>query len=196
MMSNSRLLARATALAATAVLAASAASVQAQSEAKNAGPYVSLGVAHASSNADELGDFKETSAHVQMRLGYAVNRYLAVEGEGSIAALKPDVSGPDFAVRLTLERYAAAFAVARLPVSDRFAIHGRAGYHVSKVALAAAGARETESFDDFAFGFGASYRWDRNAIRADYTVLKSSFDEGGGESLNHSVAGLSFVRSF
>ena len=195
-MSKSRFLTRATGLVASAFLAATAGSVHAQSETKNAGPYVSVGVAQATSDADEMADLKTNSTHIQMRLGYAVNRYLAVEGEGSIAALKPDVSGPDFAVRLTLERYAAAFAVARLPVSDRVAIHGRAGYHVSKVALAAAGARETESFDDFAFGFGASYRWDRNAIRADYTVLKSSLDEGGGESLNHSLIGLSFVRSF
>ena len=134
--------------------------------------------------------------HLQLRLGYAINRYLAIEAEGSLAVLKPELRNPAEGSRLILDRYVAAFAVARLPVGDRVTLHGRGGYYTGAVPLEAQGARETENFDDFAYGLGLSYHWDHNAIRADYTVLTSSLDGGEGPKLDHRLIGIAFVRSF
>ena len=164
--------------------------------AQDTGAYASVGVAHATSDANALGDFKEDSGQIQLRLGYAVNRHVAIEAEGSLAAFKPELTSSADGIRLTLDRYAAAFAVARLPMSDRVTIHGRGGYYASTVALEVTGQRETEDFDDLAYGLGASYRWNRNAIRADYTVLKDAIGEGGGPEMNHRLLGFAFVRSF
>lgn len=164
--------------------------------AQDTGPYASAGIAYATSNADEFGDVKEDSAQLQARLGYAITPHIAVEAEGSFAAHKTDVGGPPATARLVLDRYVAAFAVARLPLSEHVSIHGRAGYATGTAALEAPGARETESFDDFAFGVGMAYHWDRNAIRADYTVLTSNFDNGQGPDLNHRLLGIAYVRSF
>lgn len=164
--------------------------------AQDSGPYASLGLAHATSNAEEFGDVKKNSAQAQARVGYAITPNIALEAEGSFAAQKTDVNGPPVAVRLLLDHYVAAFAVARLPLSEDFSVHARAGYAAGTAALETPGARETESFDDLAYGVGMSYHWDRNAIRADYTVLRSNFDGGQGPDLNHRLIGIAYVRSF
>ena len=164
--------------------------------AQDTGAYASAGVAHATTDGSELGDFDGNSGHLQLRLGYAFNRYLAIEAEGSLAVLKPELRDPAEGSRLILDRYAAAFAVARLPVGDRVTLHARGGYYTGTVPLEAQGARETENFDDWAYGLGLSYHWDRNAIRADYTVLTGSLDNGEGPTLNHRLIGIAFVHSF
>ncbi|MFW2349642.1 outer membrane beta-barrel protein [Qipengyuania sp.] len=164
--------------------------------AQDAGAYASASVAHAATDGSELGDFDGDSGHLQLRLGYAFNRYLAIEAEGSLAVLKPELHDPSEGSRLILDRYAAAFAVARLPVGDRVTLHARGGYYIGTVPLEAKGARETENFDDFAYGLGLSYHWDRNAIRADYTALTGSLDDDQGPKLDHRLIGIAFVRSF
>ena len=179
-------------LALASFFAASGSALQAQ----DAGAYVTAGVAHATTDSDEFGDFDENGGHLQLRLGYAFNRYLATEAEGSLAVLKPKLRNPAEGSRLILDHYAAAFAVARLPVSDRVTLHGRGGYYAGSVPLEARGARETENFDGFAYGLGLSYHWDQNAIRADYTVLTSSLDGGKGSNFDHRLIGIAFVRSF
>lgn len=165
--------------------------------AQEAGPYASIGLAHATSNADRVENVSENSGHLQLRGGYALNRYLAVEVEGSVALVKSDfddVDGPGG--RVTLDRYVAGFAVAKLPVSDDLSLHARGGYYASSVNLRTPTLDQSASFDDFAFGAGASYRWGDNAIRGDFTVLQSTFPNDTAASLDHRLFSLSFVRSF
>lgn len=165
--------------------------------AQDAEPYASVGIAHATSNADRVERVNENSGHLQLRAGYAFNRYLAVETEGSVAILKSEfdeAGGPGG--RVTLDRYVAAFGVARLPVGERLSLHARAGYYASSVGLRTPTIDQSASFDDFAYGAGASYRWGDNAVRGDFTVLRSTLLNDDATSVDHRLFSLSFVRSF
>ena len=144
--------------------------------AANAEPtwYANLGYANVSADDVNLGA-------IQGRLGAQFNPYIGVEGEVAFGVKDDTVSGID--VKLNNEY--GAYAVAKLPVNDKFDIFGRVGY-----AHAEAEVGGTSGSDDgVAYGVGAQYSFDgQNGIRGDYT----KYDFLGDAD----VWSVSYVRKF
>ena len=89
------------------------------------------------------------------RVGYDVNRYFAVEGEGSFGIIKDNSI-------YELNSEFGAFVLGKLPLyEDKFHVYGRIGYTTID---------ETDFEDDgFAFGIGGQYNWGKHGMRLDWT---------------------------
>ena len=179
------------ALTGTAVLIAVTA---APVSAEDRGPYGSIGVVYATSDAAEVEQVSEDSGHVQLRAGYSFSRYFAVETEGSIAVLASDAgqAGSNDG-RLILDRNLAGFAVASYPITQKVDVFVRGGYHYSRINLRADQFEQSVWRDGFAYGAGATYRIDEGRIRLDYTALETDL---ASETVNHRLITLSYVISF
>ena len=180
-------------------------------------PYSARGYKYGNLGAI-LYDFDSKKYGVQGRIGYQSATILGAELEGSISLGSetetldaetteivrgfPDttttpgatVSTPPSASTLTTEftNSIAGFGVARLPVSDSFSIHGRAGLHStrfrSELDDGTLVLRQNETSLDIAYGIGASYSFTpKNDIRLDYTVYENSLG-GNADSLSVAVA--------
>jgi hypothetical protein len=179
------------AVAALAIIAATGTAA-----AQDTGGYAAIGGGYASSNADRIEPVATDAGLVQVRAGYGLHRYFAAEVDASFAVVKGDfdpagVTAPDAA--LTLDRSFAGYLVARYPATDRLTVFARGGYHHTRLRLRAAGFDQAASFDNYAFGGGASYDWGRNGVRVDYTNLRTNLN---GDSIDHRILGLSLVRRF
>lgn len=164
--------------------------------AQEIGAYATVGAGYATSNADRIEDVATDAGLIQLRAGYAFNRYLAAEAEASFVMLNGEVdmtgaNGEEAA--LTLNRNIAGFLVARYPVSEQFSLFARGGYHQSRFLLRTTGLRQKGSVDNFAFGGGAIYQWSRNGLRMDYTVMKASINDN---PVDQRILSLAFVRRF
>ena len=163
-------------------------------QAQNSGAYASIGAGYATSNVDQI-ELVETGAGLLIfRGGYNLNRYFAIEGEGSFTVIRPDidptgVNGPDAA--LHHGQSFAGFLLARYPATQNIDVFVRGGYHHTRVTGRAENFRQTRSVDNFAFGGGAAYKWGHNSIRAEYTVYNFT-----AEHFDQRVASISFVRGF
>ncbi|MEP5937566.1 MAG: outer membrane beta-barrel protein [Erythrobacter sp.] len=162
--------------------------------AQDSGPYGSIGAVYATSDADEIEPVSEDSGHIQARAGYSLNRYLAVEAEASVAVAASGAgkAGRDDA-RFILDRHLAGFAVVRYPVTERFGVFVRGGYHHSRISIRADGDKASAWRDDFAYGAGATYSLDSGHIRFDYTMLQTDIPS---ESVNHRLISISYVKEF
>jgi len=86
----------------------------------------------------------------------------------------------------------AAFGLARLPISDNFSIHSRAGLHSTRFKAELNDSvnvlRQNETSVDIAYGLGMSYAFTpKNDIRLDYTVYENGLG-GNADSLSVAVA--------
>jgi len=136
------------------------------------------------------------------RLGYQSQHYLGGEVEGTIGVSdSTTVIGTD-TVKGGVDYSVAAFALARLPLGDRFAVHARGGYHVTKIGAELDNGTTvvsgSESFDGFAYGAGAEFNMSpKSSIRVDYTRYEldaqtlNSFDATSNDSVS-----LAFARKF
>ena len=154
--------------------------------------YVSIGPAYATSNAYKIEDVATDAGLVQLRAGHAFNPYLEAEAETSFAVLKGEFDGPDDGA-LTLNRSFAGFLVGTYPLNARLSLFARGGYHRTRILLRSDDFRQKRSFDNFAFGGGASYDWSRNGLRLDYTVMKANLNKN---PIDQHVLSLAFVRRF
>lgn len=134
------------------------------------------------------------------RLGYRINDFLAIEGEAGFGlggdnfqqAVPVDVTGVgtvnvDTDVDLDVNSYAGIFARGILPVGDQFELFARAGYGFAEAEASAvgtvallpgftAGASQSDSVNDFAYGFGAQYNInERHGVRFDYAGIGGDF---------------------
>jgi opacity protein-like surface antigen len=129
---------------------------------------------------------------VEARLGYQINEFLAVEGEGAVGVISDDTNGVDVKEDFAL----GAFVRAGVPVSEQFKLFGRVGYSFSQYGVSGGGISLSEDFDGFAFGGGAEFSLnDASAIRADYTAV----DFGDKNGVNVGTAdtfSLAYVRKF
>lgn len=136
------------------------------------------------------------------RLGYQSPHYLGGEVEGSVGVSdSKTVVGTD-TIKGGVDYSVAAFALARLPLGDRFAVHARGGYHVTKIGAelddGTTVTSGSESFDGFAYGAGAEFNMSpKSSIRVDYTRYEldaqtiNSFDATSTDSVS-----LAFARKF
>lgn len=181
------------------------------------GVYVGAGITQLSADLDltdlDAGgqsiDLGEQSLDINMitgRLGYRLNKYIAVEGELGFGlggddfdqAIPVDVLGTtlnvDSNVSLDIENYYVGFVRGILPISDEFEVFGRLGYGsatgkadvTASVAGFTASGSEEDDISGLAYGLGAQYNFtDKDGIRADYTRLEDA-----------NIISLSYARRF
>jgi len=129
------------------------------------------------------------------RLGYDSGRILGAEIEGSVGLIDDNDTFGDVRVKSEFDYNVAAFALARLPLSERFSVHVRGGYDFRQLSVEATddlgGTAEADlDLDGFAYGIGAEYALSpRSGLRLDFT----SYDNNIGASESVSA---SFVRKF
>ncbi len=117
-------------------------------EAQAANVYVNGGYTQFDGQGADLGG-------ITGRVGVGFGRYFALEGEAAVGV--KDDAGTE------LDSEIGAFAVGKLPVTDRFDIFARAG--VSRVETSPGG-----DDDGLAYGAGAQYFFtDKDGVRGDWT---------------------------
>jgi len=155
----------------------------------------------------DLGNQSPDILMITGRIGYRFNDYISVEGD-----LGFGLGGDDFSevipvntalgavdidadVSLDINNYFGAFVKGSLPLGDQFEVFARGGYGAAEaeadITASALGftasASESETVDDFAFGVGAQYDFNRdNGLRFDYSSI-------GGDA---DLISLTYVRRF
>jgi len=129
---------------------------------------------------------------IQGRLGWQSKSIFGAEVEGSIGFDEDDATvdfgtGP-VSVEVGINTQIAGFGVARVPVSKRFNILGRVGYHNTDIEGelddGTTVIEEDFSVDGIAYGVGAEYALSpRTALRADYTVYDFDGEDADAISL-------------
>jgi hypothetical protein len=106
---------------------------------------------------------------------YFFNRYLGVEGEGSIGIDDANV-GP---ATVELDHSLGAFGVLRAPVAERLELFGRLGYQTSELSAEVPGfASASTDVDGVAYGVGGKFFvTERFGIRADVARFEGDGDE-------------------
>ncbi|MDB2438006.1 outer membrane beta-barrel protein [Hellea sp.] len=157
-----------------------------------------------------LYDFDSEKFGLQGRVGYQSAGIFGAELEGSVSlgSETDELDADETAIvrgftdltltpgtsTLTKEftNSVAAFAVARLPLSDRFSIHSRAGLHAtrfkSELDDGTQVLRQSDTSVDIAYGLGMNYSFTpKNDIRLDYTVYENDLG-GNADSLSVALA--------
>jgi outer membrane immunogenic protein len=126
------------------------------------------------------------------RLGWQFASPLAVEAEAT-AGIGDEAVSVTPPVNAKLKYAAAAYGVARVPVTPNVNILGRVGYGVQQIDVYGLGGAASGTEDSINYGAGVEFNFDaQNGIRADYT--RHDFrDSGLGEADAWSVA---FARKF
>lgn len=191
------------------ILAFSSVAPYAFAQDNYSGGYANIGISQLSAdldlndldlqgNAVDLGEETAKIVMINGRVGYRLNKYLAIEGDGgfgiggdSFRRQVPVQVPPlgtvnvDVDADLDVKNYFGIFARGILQVDDQFDIFIRAGYGGAKTEAAAVGStallpgvtasiEESQSVDDIAYGIGAEYRInDRHGIRADFSAIGS-----------------------
>lgn len=126
------------------------------------------------------------------RIGYQSKSIWGAEVEGTLG-LSSDTSNTATLRRsLTVKNSIAGFGVARVPVSRKFNVLARAGYHSTELRVKAndtAGnsIRNTFSTDGLAYGVGAEYAVSpRTSFRADFTAY--DYDGPDADAFSLTVA--------
>lgn len=155
----------------------------AQSESRT---YATLGYTAVETDDADLGA-------VTGRFGYKVRPWIGAELEAGIGVEDDafDVSIGGTGGTIELKHDVAAYAIAFLPLGDRFEAHARIGYGTTEIesSVAAVTVRDGGSVN---YGVGASAFLDGwNGLRADWT--RREFQDDGGEADTWSV---SYIRRF
>jgi len=148
--------------------------------------YGTLGLTNYDVDSDLIG--------IQGRLGWQSKSIFGAEVEGSIGFDEDDAivdfgTGP-VSVDVGINTQIAGFGVARVPVSKRFNVLGRVGYHNTEIeAELDDGVTVIEqdfSTDGIAYGVGAEYALTPvTYLRADYT--RYDFDGEDADSISVAV---------
>jgi len=130
------------------------------------------------------------------RIGYDSGRILGAEVEGSIGIINEDETVGNVNLTSGFDYNVAAFALARLPLSERFSVHARGGYDFRKLSVSGTdNATGTTvdgdlNLDGFAYGVGGEFALTpRDGLRLDYTRSDNEF--GATDSVS-----ASYVRKF
>lgn len=121
-----------------------------------------------------LYDAESAGVGIQARYGYQFNEFLALESEAAtgILSFKNDVGTSSFKDKLDYQ--IGVFGTATLPLSPRFSVHTRGGYHETKLrhktTIGGVTTYATDKDDGFAYGAGATLALTpKNALRLDVT---------------------------
>ena len=194
-------------ITAIAFSAVSALPLSAAAQDSYEGIYANIGISQLSADLDlsdlnlesnrvDLGQENVKALLVNGRLGYRVNRNLAIEGDIGFGlsgdnfqrTIPVDINplgvvNVDADVDLDVKSYFGIFARGILPVNEKFDLFARAGYGTAKAEAMATGrttllpgfsatASESQSSNGFAYGVGAEYHINaRHGIRIDYSSI-------------------------
>ena len=132
---------------------------------------------------------------IQGRLGWQSKTIFGVEAEGSFG-LNDDEATVDFGTGPVLaesgvDTQFAVFGVARFPVSNRFNVLGRVGYHETEFEAefddGTTVLEQDFSTDGLAYGLGVEYALNpQTSVRADYT--RYDFDGPEADALSLAIA--------
>ncbi|MCF6221264.1 MAG: porin family protein [Robiginitomaculum sp.] len=148
--------------------------------AQESGAYGSVGIT--TYEFDTIG--------ANAKLGYSFSEYFGVEGEGVLGFSGTTETIGENQIPFKTDYTIAAFAIARLPVSEQVDLFLRGGYHQTGVSLSAIGTLLDGDFDGGALGGGIQYNFSsKSGIRAEYTYL-------GGSFANFNAVSLGYVRKF
>ena len=147
--------------------------------AQDSGAYVGLGAA--AYVTEPVGAAGTDLFTVEAKVGYNFNKYFGVEAQGSLGLNTDSEPFADTTLNRKLDYSVGAFAVARLPVSEKIDLFARGGIHNTQVGLELENPPLLDGVPftvgsitetGFAVGAGAQYNFDKkNAIRVDYTYL-------------------------
>lgn len=165
-----------------ALATAAIASFASTASAQDSGVYTNIGV-----------DAYEFDAYaIGVKLGYDVNEYFAVEGQGAFGVVddKETIGGTEF--KAGVDYAIGAFGVLKAPLSPQVDIFARAGYQLTEISASGGGANVSGNFDGIAVGAGLQYLFNGvNGVRAEYTYLDLPDDAGNGN-----VFSVSYVHKF
>ena len=142
-----------------------------------------------------LYDVDSEAFGIQGRLGWQSKSFFGAEIEGSFGVNGDsdtiDLGTGPFDIETDIDTQIAAFAVARLPVSNRFSVLSRVGYHNTEIDAelddGVTVLEDSTSTDGIAYGIGAEYAFDpKTSIRADYT--RYDFDGPDADALSLAIA--------
>jgi OmpA-OmpF porin, OOP family len=163
-------------------------------QAQDSGPYIGAGIGGSQIDVKEGPFFQSQDDWVgswSLTAGYRLNSWFAVEAgytDLGTATLRSDMSQPnvfDVSTKLKVDGYTAA-AVAFLPLSSAFDLHGRVGVLLwdsdAKIRFPDAGFRQTTSSsgDDLFYGIGLGWHATENwSLSLDY----QRYQDVGGDPL-------------
>jgi len=142
-----------------------------------------------------LYDTDIDSYGIEGRIGYNSGRILGAEVEGSFGIIDDTRTITAVDLETGVDYNIAAFALARLPISQRLSLHARGGYDFRKLSASGTDAmgmtQELDlNLDGFAYGFGGEYAISpRDGLRLDFTRYDNEL--GALESVS-----ASYVRKF
>jgi len=145
--------------------------------------YGTLGLVNYDTDIDNYG--------IEGRLGYQATKHFGVEAEGSIGISDDEFTTGNLTVSSGFNGNIAAFGVARLPVTDRIALHARGGYDFRSYDneirnSAGASLSNSGNLDGFAYGVGGEYALSpRNRLRVDYTLYESDLGTSDAFSVSY-----------
>lgn len=170
------------AAAAVAALAALPAVASAQDAPR---AYGTLGYTRLDTEQADLGA-------VTARLGYKFHQNFGLEGEAGIGVEDEDIEvSINGSGVIELKHDVAAYAVAFLPLGDRFEAFARIGYGTSKIEASVPGVTVRDEGESFNYGVGASaFLTAHDGLRADWT--RRDFQDGGEAD----TWSLSYIRRF
>ncbi len=138
------------------------------------------------------------------KLGYRFNRYVGVEGDGSVGLLSGGKDGPAGSpthVDVKQKLAGAGYLVGFLPLMPNVDLLARVGYGASSYRVGPAGAAEYNASENgLRYGAGVQMFRGSNGLRADYTreQMSNLTDPGlalGGRD-HADVWSVSFVHKF
>ena len=160
----------------TAAHAETVEATNAGSKAPSSGFYAGFGYGSLGIESGTLGDYTLGDLDFPAGLllaGFEINKYLAVEAEGTVMTRDDTLSGYDVEAS-----YNGVFIKAQMPLSDVFSAHLRLGRIERQLEIPSiAGTKRTST--STGYGIGGEYRLtEKLGVRADYTwgVMDSSTD--------------------
>jgi hypothetical protein len=151
--------------------------------APTTGVYGSVGYANVDGDGVNLGA-------IQGRLGYRMNSWLGVEGEGAIGIQDDDVDIGGTDVNVDLKHQFAGYVVGFAPISENTDLLARFGYGTTKIKGSAGGVSASDDGSSWNYGVGAQHHFDGvNGVRIDWT--RHDFDGG-----NADVWSVAYTRKF
>ncbi|KCZ60228.1 outer membrane beta-barrel protein [Hyphomonas chukchiensis] len=133
--------------------------------AQEKGFYGTFGYGNYSADDADLGA-------IQLRGGYNFNEFLGAEIEGAIGVADESTSIAGVDVDVELENSYGAYAVGRIPFSEKADVFGRVGYVSTEIKASASGFSASADDDAAALGIGGDYYFAPNqGVRLGYTYL-------------------------
>jgi hypothetical protein len=167
----------------TAAHAETGAVTNAGSKAPSSGFYAGFGYGSLGIESGTLGDYTLGDLDFPAGLllaGFEINKYLAVEAEGTVMTQDDTYSGiyRDYDVEAS---YNGVFIKAQMPLSDVFSAHLRLGRIERQLEIPSiAGTKSTST--STGYGIGGEYRLtEKLGVRADYTWGELSDSNGSSD---------------